>query len=85
MPAGKGPLRDVDTTGIGMIAAGDRSPRPGRAQVYTELGADVRQHLIGLADAVAAHRQALAVKESQRAVATLSLIEATRLGHERAL
>ena len=84
-PAGKGPLRDVDTTGMGMIAAGDRSPRPGRAQVYAELGADVRHHLVGLADAVAAHRQALAVKESQRAAATMTPIEATRPGRERAL
>ena len=84
-PAGKGPLRDVDTTEMGMIAAGDRSPRPGRAQIYTELGADVRQYLIGLADAVAAHRQALAVRESQRTTAIMTQIEATRPGHERAL
>lgn|GEM_PF-6085410 len=66
-PSGRGPLRHVDTVGMGVIAAGDRELRPTRTDVYAELGAEVRQQLIGLTDAVASQREALHTRETQRA------------------
>jgi hypothetical protein len=83
---GRGPLRDVDTAGIGVIAAGDREPRPDRADVYAELGAEVRQHLIGLADAVAVQREALHVRETQRmSTAHITTTPTVQPGHQRSL
>ena len=85
-PGGRGPLRDVDTAGMGVIAAGDREPRPDRADVYADLGAEVRQHLIGLADAVAAQREALHVRETQRvSAANITTTPTVQPGHQRSL
>ena len=85
-PGGRGPLRDVDTTGMGVIAAGDREPRPNRADVYAELGAEVRQHLTGLADAVAAQREALHARETQRvSAANTTTTPTVQPGHQRSL
>ena len=85
-PAGRGPLRDVDTAGMGVAAAGDREPRPDRADVYAELGAEVRQHLIGLADAVASQREALHVRETQRmSTAHITTTPTVQPAHQRSL
>jgi hypothetical protein len=85
-PGGRGPLRDVDTTGIGVIAAGVRAPRPARADVCADLGAQVRQHPMRLADAVAIHRKALRDRESRRAeTAQIAQISQSRPDGERSL
>lgn len=85
-PGGRGPLRDVDTTGMGMIAAGDRSPNPARAVVYEEVGAQVRHHLSGLADAVAQRHTFLHQQETRRAAAAQPTVSvATRTTRERSL
>jgi hypothetical protein len=47
----------ADTAKLGMIAAGDGTPDPVRAAEYDGLGQQVRQHLIGLIDAIAESRE----------------------------
>jgi hypothetical protein len=85
-PGGRGPLLDVDPAGMGVIAAGDREPRPDRADVYADLGAEVRQHLIGLSDAVAAQRDALHTRETQRvSTANITTTPTVQPGHQRSL
>ncbi len=85
-PGGRGPLRDVDPVGMGVIAAGDREPRPNRAEIYADLGAEVRQHLVGLADAVATQREALHTRETQRAATAQPTTTPTvQPGHQRSL
>lgn len=43
------------TVELGVIAAGDRWPKPGgeNGTLYAELGEQIREHLVGLVDAVA--------------------------------
>jgi len=53
-----------------MIAAGDRTPEPSRAAEYDSLGQQVRQHLIGLVDAVAESRKCRLDQEARRLRAT---------------
>ena len=83
---GQGPLRDVDPVALGMIAAGDRVPKAEHAELYSELGAQIREHLVGLSDAVAAHRQQLITRETRRieSMRTTSVAPG-RPGPERAL
>jgi hypothetical protein len=66
-----GRLIEVDQETLGVIAAGDRTLRPDRQPVYHELGEEVRDHLIGLAEAVTSQREALHRRETQRLDATL--------------
>ena len=54
-----GPLIEVDPGSLGVIATGDRTPRPDWQSVYRELGEQVRDHLVGLAQAVTSQRDAL--------------------------
>jgi len=85
-PGDGDPMRDVDTDGMGMIAAGDRVPRRDRADVYAELGAEVRQHLTGLADAVALQREALHTRETQRVPAAhITTTPTVQPGRQRSL
>ena len=65
-PGGRGAQQSVDVTKIGMVAAGDRTPDPDRAGDYEHLGNQVRNHLIGLADAVAESRQAWRDQQARR-------------------
>ena len=65
-PGGRGAQQSVDVTKIGMVAAGDRTPDPARAGDYEHLGNQVRNHLIGLADAVAESRQAWRDQQARR-------------------
>ena len=66
-----GRLTEVDQETLGVIAAGDRTPRPDRQPVYQELGEQVRDHLIGLAQAVTSQREGLHRRETRRLDATL--------------
>ncbi len=85
-PTGPNRLRDVDTTGMGIIAAGDRSLRPTRAGVYDALGEQIREHLVGLAEAVADYRDSLNTMESGRSTAAqITPANPTRPGHDRSL
>ena len=61
-----GPLIEVDPCSLGVIAAGDRTPRPDRQWVYQELGEQVRDHLVGLAQVVTSQREAIHRRETQR-------------------
>ncbi len=65
-PGGRGAQQTVDVTKIGMIAAGDRAPDPARAGEYENLGNQVRNHLIGLAGAVAESREAWQEQQANR-------------------
>jgi len=83
---GQGPLHDVDSVALGMIAAGDRTPKAEHNDMYGDLGAQVRRHLVGLADAVAAHRQQLLGREMGRLETMQApLLQSGRSGHERSL
>ena len=66
-----GPLIEVDPGSLGVIATGDRTRRPGRQSAYRELGEQVRDHLVGLAQAVTSQRDALHRLETQRLDAVL--------------
>ncbi|MGS0686534.1 hypothetical protein ACVBEQ_15540 [Nakamurella sp. GG22] len=65
-PGGSGAQQTLDATKIGMVAAGDRTPDPDRAGDYEHLGDQVRNHLIGLANAVAETRQAWEDQQARR-------------------
>lgn len=65
-PGGRGTLDVADVTRIGMIAAGDRTPDPGRAVEYDNLGKQVRNHLMGLAEAVDQSREAIREQQARR-------------------
>ena len=49
-----------------MIASGDRNPNPTRGGEYQSLGKQVRNHLVGLADAVAESREAWQEQQARR-------------------
>ncbi len=86
-PGSRGAQHAVDVTTIGMIAAGDRTPDPARAGEYESLGAQVRNHLIGLADAVAESRQAWQEQQTnhlQKALASNAAPIVTGRGPDRA-
>ena len=65
-PNHRGAKEVADIAKIGMIAAGDRTPEPGRATEYDSLGKQVRNHLIGLVDAVADAREFRSGQEGRR-------------------
>jgi hypothetical protein len=65
-PGGRGEQRAIDVTTIGMIASGDRTPNPTREGEYQSLGKQVRNHLVGLADAVAESREAWREQQARR-------------------
>ena len=65
-PGGRGEQRAIDVTTIGMIASGDRTPNPAREGEYQSLGTQVRNHLVGLADAVAESREAWQEQQARR-------------------
>lgn len=54
---GRGEQAVIDAARIGMVASGDRTPNPARRAEYKSLGEQVRNHLVGLADAVAQSRE----------------------------
>lgn len=59
-------MQAADLTTMGRIAAGDRHPEPSRADEYERLGKQVRNHLIGLVDAVADARELRTEQEGRR-------------------
>jgi hypothetical protein len=65
-PGKRSIMRAADLSTMGMIAAGDRQPEPSRADEYERLGKQVRNHLIGLVDAVADARELRSEQESRR-------------------
>ena len=73
------PLMSVvlrDTARIGMIAAGDRTPHPERAVEYDNLGKQVRNHLMGLAEAVDESREAIREQQTRRLQAAATVPDA---------
>jgi len=75
-PAGHGTLEVADTARIGMIAAGDRTPHPERAVEYDNLGKQVRNHLMGLAEAVDESREAIREQQTRRLQAAATVPDA---------
>ena len=65
-PGKRSIMQAADLTTMGRIAAGDRQPEPSRADEYQRLGKQVRNHLIGLVDAVADAREQRAEQEGRR-------------------
>lgn len=59
-------MQAADLATIGRIAAGDRRPEPSRADEYERLGKQVRNHLVGLVDAVADARELRTEQEGRR-------------------
>jgi hypothetical protein len=59
-------MQAADLATIGRIAAGDRHPEPSRAEEYERLGKQVRNHLVGIVDAVANARELRTEQESRR-------------------
>jgi hypothetical protein len=72
-PTGRGTLEVADTTRIGMIAAGDRTPNPERSAEYDNLGKQVRNHLTGLAEAVDHSREAIREQQTRRVQAAVTV------------
>ena len=80
----QGPLPGSDPLQFGVAASGDRFSHPDRTDLYAELGRQIRDHLTGMADAVAAQRQTLAEMEATKVEATQVLPDhGVRRGNER--
>ena len=85
-PFRQGPLIGTDPLQFGVIASGDRFSHPDRTDLYADLGRQVRDHLTGMADAVAAQRQTLADREATKIAATQVVPDhGVRRGLERSL
>ncbi len=65
-PGKRSIMQAADLTTMGRIAAGDRRPEPSRVDEYERLGKQVRNHLVGLVDAVADPRELRTEQESRR-------------------
>jgi len=77
-------MQAADLATMGMIAAGDRQPEPSRADEYERLGKQVRNHLIGLVDAVADARELRTEQEGRRLhAAQASLGSSVEAAHRR--
>ena len=85
-PFRQGPFPGTDPLQFGLIASGDRDSHWDRIDLYAELGHQVRDHLTGLADTVAAQRKALAEREATTNASTqTSPNHGVVRGHERSL
>ncbi len=71
-PGKRSIMQAADLSTMGRIAAGDRQPEPRRADEYERLGKQVRNHLIGLVDAVADARELRTEQEGRRLQAAQS-------------
>lgn len=83
-PGKRSIMQAADLSTMGRIAAGDRQPEPSRADEYERLGKQVRNHLIGLVDAVADARELRTEQEGRRLQAPqASLGSSVEAAHQR--